>query len=136
MNIVLNSCWLVINSCSRKLKQPKTRFKNIFKREATMHFRCPKSTSRMNDHTGNFFYPNSIIRILYLAYFIEYCLTYNSRLLHISEIHYQKNSFLIPYSLEYNVALYSYNADRNSHYTRGRIIFKVALYPLPPFPSH
>ena len=34
----------------------------------------------------------------------------------------------IPYSLENNVALYSYNADRNSHYTRGRVIFKVALY--------
>ena len=42
----------------------------------------------------------------------------------------------VPYSLEYNVALYSYNADRNSHNTRGRIIFKVALYPLPPFPFH
>ena len=37
----------------------------------------------------------------------------------------------LPYSFEYNVALYSYNADRNSHYTRGRIIFKVALYPFP-----
>ena len=41
------------------------------------------------------------------------------------------NYLRVPYSLEYNVALYSYNADRNSHYTRGRIIFKVALYPLP-----
>ena len=36
----------------------------------------------------------------------------------------------IPYSLENNVALYSYYADRNSHYTRGRIILKVALYGL------
>ena len=34
----------------------------------------------------------------------------------------------LPYSLENNVALYSYNADRNSYYTRGRVILKVVLY--------
>ena len=38
------------------------------------------------------------------------------------------SKYYLPYNLENNVTLYSYNVDRNLHYTRGRIILKVALY--------
>ena len=34
----------------------------------------------------------------------------------------------LPYSFEYNVALYSYNVDKNWHYTRGHISYIKSLY--------